>query len=153
MATRDEYVDFQNALVDLARTGPYWAISFDSSQKAVLDMDTAMPPAPVAVSPSSVFVNEVAGGFGTAERNRQSFRDDKLTWTWEIRVAFNRHVSLTPFERVLRAGPILLPADKSIGRRQVSVHFQSSTYEHPVTQTPRTGSRATYLVNLKLWPN
>lgn len=155
---KDEMVLVQNALIDLGRAGPYWKLVYDADeQKASLVDDGGTPGAPVIVTPASVLANEVGAGLGETPRNRRPSRfqgksNDKLSWDWELRLGFNDHVSLTPFERTIRNGKVLIPADTAVGQRQVTVRFQSASYEHAPTQSPRTGTRVTYLVAVEFSP-
>lgn len=138
-----EKVRVQNKLIDMGLAGPYYAITYNTSQKAVRG---------AVVQPAEVLANEVSANFGLPERNRRSYRDDRLEWLWELRLSFNQEVTLEEFEQTIMAAPILLPADKNAGNRQVSLHFRSVSYIHPPTQSPRTGTKVTYLMNARLWP-
>lgn len=154
----DEMVLVQNALIDLGRAGPYWKLVYSAdTQKVSLADDGGVPDSlPVPVAPASVLCNEVASSTGAARSRRpsrfQGKTHDKTSWEWELHLAFNDHVSLTPFERILRAGKVLIPADTALGQRQVTVRFTSASYTHAPTQSPRTGTRVTYLVTVEFSP-
>lgn len=86
--------------------------------------------------------NEIFADFDTARRHRRTFKDERMTWTWQLILGFNREVNLTQFERSLTERPRVIPRDVSLGFPQVTLRLRESVYDHPVQQEGSQGTRA-----------
>ena len=133
----------QNALLTLAKQGPYYAVSYDK------DTGSATANEATNVPPASALVNEISARFGVAQ-TRERFERDWEEWVFSLHLAFNQEVTLEPFLQGLLADPPLVAATAT--QRQVRLLAQSLEIVHPPQQQSQTGTLAKILVEARLAP-
>lgn len=155
MSLADDYARIQHKLITMCRgdaaatptpiapIAKFYAKVRDSLDRVTIGAE---------VFPSSVEADEMTAQFALPERNRRDYRKDKTGWNWELRVSFNENAILSEFEDAVNAAPIMLPALETPTRRQVSLEFLSASYQHQVAYGAKSGTRAIYVVQAKLWP-
>lgn len=137
----------QRRLVAEAQTGPFYRARW-SADAGEIEVVTDQDP----VLPAEAIANEEDTTFGTARRNRRTFREERLSWTWILWCAFQVEVSTEAFEERLLAAPIILPRDDALGLPQVTLRFRGATPYHPPQQDPRSGTEVRFTFEAELAP-
>lgn len=127
-----------DALVELARLGPFYRRSYDKDTGAATIDDS------INIDPASVFAAEVSKGFGPSS-NKMTYTRDLKDWMFELRLKFDVPVSLEAWEMNISDKPPFVPRDDVNGFRQVTLNIMGGQMEHPPQQQPATGTRARYL--------
>lgn len=129
-------VRVQNALVQAALNGPFWAVEYDSENQTVRALHTN-------VVPASAVANEIQGTlFDAARLNRRSNVRERSDWFFELVLRFDQEVILETFEDRVSNSPIVLPRLPEFGLQQVSLEFLSTDAVHPPQQNPSSGTHA-----------
>jgi len=138
VATLFDRVRIQNALVAEALTGPFYAVTYDATTKvATGDVNTPITPTAIA--------NEVDASFEPAVLHRRGYRRERQTWTFELRLQFQREAVLEAFEDRMLLSPPILPRDPASGLpAQITLNLRGSRIQHPVQQEAPTGSFVIY---------
>lgn len=109
---------------------------------------TGDPPLLVAGSalvPSSVEANEVQSVFGTDQRYGRDVKQIRTSWTWHLKLRFDREVILDGFEEALMADPLVIAHDPAGGiDRQITLLLENSDIKHPPRGGASNGTEATY---------
>ena len=141
-----EYARIHNLLVATAMAGTFHPYSIDKTTKVLtIDTNTSVPPA-------SALANEVSAEFGQAPLHRQSQKDDRIKWLWDLHLQFNKPVTVEAFEQAITGIPLRLARDTEMGLRQVTLRLLSAEYEHPLQQQPTTGLSVVFHFEASLSP-
>lgn len=137
----------QNALVDLGKAGPYYAVSFDP------DTGHATADESVSVAPTSAYADEVSASFQPAHNRIEKPQLDWRNWMFALDLQFSERVTIEPFANKLSQTPPVLAGDFPAGQRQVTLILNSfDKLVHPPQQQPQTGTKARLLIEARLSP-
>jgi hypothetical protein len=103
------------------------------------------------IKPATVRTGPLSSGF-TIGRDKRRLRLDREEWRWELRLKFDREVSLEHFEASLAQEPprVIRDADHD---QQVTLMLEDSEYINPPQNQPATGTEAVYRFNAELTPS
>lgn len=137
----------QQAIVQRVVAEKFYGGTFDPNTK-VFTVDTATP-----VVPAQILANETGASFAEPQRNRQSFKQERSSWSWRLIIGFNVEISSEAFEQSLIEKPIRVLADPALGQQQVDIVLVDVQYEHPPQQQSPSGSRLTYSLAANVGPS
>lgn len=137
----------QNKILELGKAGPYYAVSYDPTTGVAAADEGAN------IAPASCTTNETRALFGPAHTKQYESRDVKV-WSFELRVAFDREVTLEKFLTNLADRPPILPMDTVTGQRQVTLNLAGFALlnAHPPQQQPARGTHARVDIEAVLAP-
>lgn len=138
-------IRIQNKLVELAKAGPFYPVSYANGDSSANTAQT--------VAPSSAIANEVSASFSQAVRNRMRDMRERTEWQFQLLIGFDQEVVCEAFERALTDNPVKLLRDPNNSlKQQVTLELRDAEYRHPVQQEGRTGTFVTYTFEARLSP-
>jgi hypothetical protein len=131
--------EIQKALRALAEDGPFYRVVYDATTKEPSVPDTTHVP------PSSIEVNEVSSNFEESP-NKRTRQIDRVSWIFNLMVAFDCEVLLEPFEQAIIETLPVVERDTNEGLlRQVELRLlQAGRYEHPIDSGETSGTQVVY---------
>lgn len=138
-------VRIHNALVSLAKSGPFSPVRFNTDRSVSVDPDEL-------IQPSGIVAGESSASFEITNLNRRSFRRERTGWIWHLHLSFPRRVTCEAFEDALSSSPHRLAADSETGERQVLLEILEADYEHPPEHEPSSGTQVRYTLQATLSP-
>ena len=123
----------QTKLVELAKAASFPVVEYehDGTPQPISDRQVLKANTPV-------LVNEVEATFSEDDSHRRSFRDQRDSWQFLMRLQFSREVLLETFENDLIDNPPIVEAAN--GLSQVTLHLVSTDAEHPVQRNASSGT-------------
>ena len=129
----------QNKILKLAKAGDYYGVKYD--KESGLAMRSASK-----ISPKAVYCNEVASDFGTAERHRRTFKNERKTWTFELKLGFSGEVDISDFEDFFAEDPPMMTDPRA------RLNLVNTQIAHPPVKDPSTGTVATLTIEADVMP-
>jgi hypothetical protein len=132
----------QAAVVETLRatTFPVVVYASDGTPSTTVVEDTTETLVETPILP--ILCNEVSSIFEEDLLYKRGVKDKKNSWTFEVRLRFNREVLLEDFEEAWIARPYTLPAEGDLP--PVTLRLQTAEIEHPVQQGGTNGTIAKY---------
>lgn len=143
---KSQRVRIQNFLIALARDSKlFFGVNYNATAESN-PFEANEPDFGTFVVPSSVLCNEADSVFDVDERKGRNLAGDRLTWDFELKVAFDKEVTVEKFEEALVEKPPFLVRDKSEGLRQVRFFLQRSEARHPVKHESHQGTKVKFFI-------
>lgn len=135
-------IRIQNKLIEEAKAGPFYAVSYDATTRvASADPNTV-------IAPSSAVANEISAQFGEGQ-NHRTFQIDRENWLFQLKVGFDQEVVLEGFENRMLT-PVKLARDTANQLdQQATLVLVAVDYQHP-TQQANNGTFAVYTFAARL---
>ena len=138
--------EIQKALVQAVAIGEFYGVTYDAVRAPLVD-DA------VIITPSGVTVNEAAAAWEPARNRRHLEKRDRVRWSYQVTLEFDREVIAEAFELALAKTPVRVVRDATNGlKQQATMRLASASYEHPPRQAPNGGSRITYDFDVDVTP-
>ena len=136
-----------NELIRLVQnSGTFWRIFYNSDGSAYTSL--AYPVIPVGVNANEVYTGYELG------RSRRTLTRDREEWRWAIIVEFACPTTGEEVENNLARYPKLIFPSNGDGRKDTMlVELLNVSYDHPVRVQSSSGTKMTFLVNIKTTPH
>lgn len=132
-------VGIENILESKVREAIYLPITFNKTSS---EYEVGVTP----VAPRYAKCKEVGAGWARDNRNNRSLKQDRVDWSFELRITFAQEVTLEPLEEWFREVYVIKP--NTFGTHAgVQLEVASSNVDHSVTQQgSNAGTEVVYVV-------
>lgn len=136
MAVRLNKVRIQQFLVAFTKAGTFPSILYAAGM--------AQQPEDASVAPASVTCNETGSDWAIDDRDGRKLSQTRTNWNFEVRVAWDKEVSLELFEQAWAESPPLIAKDDPNypGDKNLHLFLVSIQVTHPVEQGGPKGTKA-----------
>lgn len=141
---KSQRVRIQNFLIALARDSTDF---FPVTYKPGSDANKWEADEPDFGTPElvcSALCNEQSSAFDTDAKHGRKFQVDRTSWTFELKIAFSKEVTVEKFEEKVTETPPSLARDEAEGLRGVKLLLERTEITHPVKQESKTGTKAKF---------
>ena len=133
-----------SAVEEFVKAGAWRKVTYSS--RGTRKVDTSRK-----IEPDTVLVNDVSSSWGEPVRNKRTPNlKERSDWTFELNVDFSSNeIDSEEFEEAFELG-LVIPADPTLGQRQIIVELIQGEYDHPPRQQAQSGSKMVYTLRALL---
>ena len=130
----------QSAIVDFLKDMDFPVVVYDASGDPNI-IDPSEPSSSIRPL-TPIICNETGSIFEEDPLYKRGRILQRSSWTFQIKMRFDREVLLEVFEESWMRSPLVIPATEN--HKQITLLLQSSDPTHPVQQSGANGTAVTY---------